>query len=191
MDCSFFSRTLAADVPVHDGVGCCPPAPACCPIVGSDHFCALPGTFLCRSRLTGRAAPHVHFFFEIGGLLSVRAHPDLVRWSADSQILSDSSPSDRCTSLDDLFSTMIAVLHRHVPSQRRTCRRAPTSMVDTRECFEVYVACNGAWRDYRRNPELRKLFRAVHPAPHSTMSFAYVAPLCGLSDRTAWKPSRE
>ena len=37
LDCIFLSRTLAVDVAVHDGVGCCL-APACCPITGSDHF---------------------------------------------------------------------------------------------------------------------------------------------------------
>ena len=94
-------------------------------------LCCVPGTFLCRSRLTRRAAPHLYcFFFEIGGLLS----------SGLIQISSDGAPQFRSSAtlrlhtdapLDDLFDDDF----RSSSSRSLTAanpRSSTTSMVHTR-----------------------------------------------------------
>ena len=133
-------------------------------------FCALPGTFFCRSRLTRRAALHFHrLSFEIRGVLS----------SGLIQISSDGAPKFRCSAILR-FQTDVLRLNRHVPSQRRTRRGAQTARW-TLLCFEACVARNGAWLDYRRNPELelRERFRASRTTFHHV-----VRRLSGLNFRT-------
>ena len=66
LDCVFISSSHAVVIAVHNGVGCCPIAPACCPILGSDHQpCASPATLpsLCHpNQMLG----HLHLPSVIG-----------------------------------------------------------------------------------------------------------------------------
>ena len=151
------------------------------PTQGWDHFLCITWNIPLPvpSDQESRVAPSLLLLREWRPTL-VRVHPGLVRWSARIQMFND-SPSDDCSLHDDLFSTKISVLHRHVPSQRRTRRRQPAWW--TLECFEACVARNGAWRENRRNPECELHPRTTFPPD--------VAPLAGLNGSTMWKPSRE
>ena len=80
----------------------------------------------------------------------IRAHAELLQWSARVHDLCQSSPPKRHL-LDGVFNEMIAILHHHAPVQRCHRRRRQPSWW-TPECHQACVARNGAWRDHRRAP---------------------------------------
>ena len=87
-------------------------------------------------------------------------------------------PTPDCPALcldvvDQLHDQLLSVLSWHSPRPRMVPRRRQPSWW-THECYSTCVARNGAWRDYRRdpNPMLHARFRAARLAFHRTVRSA-------------------
>ena len=99
---------------------------------------------------------------------------DLCTWSG--RVFSClQGPTPDCPALcldvvDQLYDQLLSVLSWHSPRPRMVPRRRQPSWW-THECYSACVARNGAWRDYRRdpNPMLHARFRAARLAFHSTV----------------------
>ena len=90
------SSSSPLTVRVHDGDNCCSHAPACCPLLGSDHFLCVGTTSFPRPEEPD--APR--------GIPLLRSH--FKRW---------------ITILDGLYAEMLSILTAHAPGQRRSHRR--------------------------------------------------------------------
>ena len=144
-DCIFISSGHVVDVVVHDGLQCCTGSPVCCPVLGSDHFLCAAGLSLPTrpDPVRGPTLPPLRDWRPI----LIRAHAELLQWSARVHDLSASPVHPPEDSLDGVLNEMIAILHHHAPAQRR---RQPSWW--TPVCHQACVARNGAWRDHRRAP---------------------------------------
>ena len=140
LDCVFILRSCGVPITVHSGNQCCMEAPACCPLLGSDPLLV---------RCTLDSAPLRDWKPTLP-----RAHQDLRQWSSrlDAMLLEPlTRKTDRSSTVDDIFVSVITILRTHAPSQRQHPRRRQPAWW-TPECCE---ACVGARRDFRRTHDPR------------------------------------
>ena len=101
----------------------------------------------------------------------LRAHQDVIQWSSRlDAMLPGPLPreTDRTSTMDDMFVSLITIFRMRAPSQRQHPRHKQPAWW-TPGCFEACVARNGAWRDFRRtqDPRDRSRFRAARVHFHS------------------------
>ena len=135
LDCVFISRSCAVPITVHSGNQCCVEAPACCPLLGSDHFlCVAHSIPLPVSPARCEHRP-LHPLRDWKPTL-LRAHQDVLQWSSrlDAMI---SGPLPRES---DRTSPFFA----RMPLHSARILAADSLHGGPPECFEACIARNGA-----------------------------------------------
>ena len=142
-------------------------APACCPLLGSDHFLCVAHTIplpVSPTRCEHRPLLPLRDWKPT----LPRAHQVLLQWSSRlGAMLLEPLPreTDRSSTVDDIFVSLITILRTHAPSQRQHPRRGQLAWW-TPECFEAGVVRNGAWRDFRRTQDPRDRSRSCAARVH-------------------------
>ena len=128
-------------VRVHDGDDCCSHAPACCPLLGSDHFLCVCARFL---RVQVSDVPRVPLPRDWRSTL-LRACNQLSVWAEKVWRQSSSQPSSRGGSDPDSGRIVLSILAPRAPLQKLSHQRHQQSWWKA-VCFAACVARNGAWR---------------------------------------------
>ena len=111
-------------VRVHDGDNCCSHAPACCPLMGSDHFLSVgTNSFPCLEVSDAPRGP----LLRDRRATSLRAFSQLFLWAEKilQQYSCEQQPQEvvRTSILDGLYTEMLSFLTTHAPGQRHRSHR--------------------------------------------------------------------
>ena len=167
------SSSSPVTVRVHDGDNCCSHAPACCPLLGSDHFLCVGTTSFPRPEVSDvpRGIPLLRDWRPT----LLRAFSQLSLWSE--KILLQSSTEqplrevDRTSILDGLYTEMLSILTAHSPAPRQHSHRRRQPAWWDADCLAACVARNGALRDHHRvrSEESYMRFSAARQQFHRTV----------------------
>ena len=146
------SSNSPVTVRVHDGDNCCSHAPACCPLLGSDHFLCVGTTSFPRPEVPDvpRGIPLLRDWRPT----LLRAFNQLSLW-AEKILLQSATEQpprevDRTSILDGLYTEMLSILTAHSPAPRQHSHRRRQPAWWDADCLAACVARNGALRDHHR-----------------------------------------